>query len=92
MGAIPVAQIGYKQPPQPPIYPAASRARGEEGVATVLAWLKDAGTPAAIELANSSGFQRLDRAALQAAQGWQFNHPGTPTWVQIPVRFQLTEN
>lgn len=89
-GIVGVAALGFLAPPPPPPYPAASRARGEEGTALLLALVSQAGTPDALKLEQSSGFSRLDSAALAAAASWQFNGPRTPTWVRVPVRFALT--
>lgn len=47
-----------------------------------------------VELAQSSGADDLDRAALEAVRAWRFQ-PGTrgpapvEAWVKVPVRFQL---
>ncbi len=89
-GIVGVAALGFLAPPPPPPYPAASRARGEEGTATLLALVSQTGTPDELKLERSSGFLRLDHAALAAAATWQFNGPGAPTWVRVPVRFALT--
>lgn len=76
-------------PPPPPPYPAASRARGEQGVVRVMARVDGNGPPAGVKLADSSGFQRLDSAALNAVKTWQFAD-GRGEWVVVPVRFTLT--
>jgi protein TonB len=86
------AQLGFRTPPQPPHYPPASRARAEEGTTTVLALLVSQGGRAQeLKLERSSGYARLDHAALAAAARWEFNPPPAPTWVRVPVRFALTE-
>jgi periplasmic protein TonB len=47
-----------------------------------------------IEISTSSGFSRLDDAALSTVQGWRFV-PGTRAgipeamWVEVPIRFVL---
>ncbi len=85
------AELGFRAPPTPPAYPAASRAKGEEGTALVLAFLAaQGGQPTALKLERSSGFGRLDHAALAAAAEWDYNAPATPMWVRVPVRFALT--
>jgi protein TonB len=89
-GIVGVAALGFLAPPPPPPYPAASRARGEEGTAMLLALVSQTGIPDELKLERSSGFSRLDHAALAAAATWQFNGPGAPTWVRVPVRFALT--
>jgi protein TonB len=81
----------FLTPPPPPPYPAASRARGEAGVVHILARLVNDGAPVEVKLARSSGFDRLDGAALHAVRDWQFVARGE-AWVMVPVRFVLTEN
>jgi TonB family protein len=89
-GIMTASSLGFLVPPAAPAYPAASRARGEEGTALLLALVSAAGTPDELKLEHSSGYSRLDTAALSAAAGWQFNQPPIPTWVRVPVRFALT--
>jgi len=91
LGVIAANTLGFRSPPQPPTYPAASRSRAEEGTATILALLvQQGGKPQELKLEQSSGYSRLDRAALAAAAGWEFNPPPAPTWVRVPVRFALS--
>jgi protein TonB len=86
---MPITQIGFASPPTPAAYPTASRARGEQGTALLLAQVRQGGPASEIKLEQSSGFSRLDAAALAAARSWQFNAPKSPTWVRLPVRFAL---
>jgi protein TonB len=45
----------------------------EEGVVELRLELLQNGTVRALEVARSSGFRRLDEAALSAAKTWRFN-------------------
>ncbi len=78
----------------PPAYPRASRRLGEQGTVIVRVFISTQGTPEKAELRTSSGFDRLDQAALEAVQRWRFvpgRRSGTPEamWFNIPVRFAL---
>lgn len=90
-----VMQPRFRVPPALPIYPQAARQRRQEGTVIVEVQLSAAGVVQHIILLRSSGFPLLDRAALQAAQRWQFlsqqiNGQGISHTVRIPVRFNLT--
>ncbi len=50
-----------------PFYPGLSRRMGEEGKAFVRLYINEAGLVERVQLAQSSGIQRLDQAALDAA-------------------------
>lgn len=77
-----------------PLYPNVSRRLGEQGTVMLRVFVTLAGEPAQIELKSSSGFPRLDRAALNAVRGWRFS-PATrgdravDAWVLVPIRFSL---
>lgn len=83
----------YLNNPKPP-YPALSRRLGEEGVVLLRVYVSVNGQPEQIQLAKSSGYERLDDAALQAVSSWKFiparqGKIGVAAWVQVPVSFQL---
>ena len=71
-----------------------ARKLGLEGVVLLRVDVSAAGTPDKIYIAQSSGAQLLDEAAMKAVQGWTFvparrgetaiAHP-----VEVPIRFQL---
>jgi TonB family protein len=76
------------------VYPPESRLFGEEGTTKLRVLVDTQGLPKTIELAESSGFSRLDKAAIDAVKQWRFSpatKSGSPTtaWVIVPVRFQL---
>ena len=89
----PSADADYLKNP-PPGYPRISRRNGEQGTVIVRVFISTQGTPEKAEVRTSSGFARLDQAALEAVQRWRFvpgRRNGTPEamWFNIPVRFVL---
>ena len=89
----PSADADYLKNP-PPGYPRISRRNGEQGTVIVRVFISTQGTPEKAEVRTSSGFARLDQAALEAVQRWRFvpgRRNGTPEamWFNIPVRFIL---
>jgi protein TonB len=60
----------------PPTYPAVSRRFGEEGTVVLRVELDEHGHVSAARVATSSGFVRLDEAALTAVRSWQCR----PAW------------
>lgn len=77
----------------PPRYPAASLRRGENGTVTVRATIGLDGRPRDVEVAGSSGYRRLDRAATDAVRRWRF-HPAmsggqaVEASVNVPIEFK----
>ena len=55
-----------------PAYPAMSRRLGEEGRVLLLVRVTPQGLPDGVEVRESSGFARLDEAALVAVRQWRF--------------------
>jgi protein TonB len=78
----------------PPEYPEESRLAREEGLVVLRVKVTPQGEPAAVEIFCSSGYFRLDQAALRAVKQWRF-HPATfagrpvPSEIETPVRFRL---
>ena len=58
-----------------PAYPAMSRRRGETGTVILLVELDEQGSVAAARIDTSSGFERLDQAALAAVKTWRCQPP-----------------
>lgn len=90
---IPASAIQYLEPPAPE-YPRTSRRLGEAGLVVVRVYVDEAGLPRAVQIAQSSGFQRLDDAAASAVQKARFRpytENGVPTagWARIPIPFEL---
>ena len=73
----------------PPGYPLASRVRGEEGTAVLVAQVAN-GRVLSVSVETSSGFDRLDAAARFAVLRWTFASK-EPIRVRIPVSFRLTD-
>ena len=94
---VPVTQprfnADYLDNPKPP-YPSASRRMGEEGEVRLRVQVDAAGNAQQIELYRSSGFPRLDQAALDTVKQWRFiparqgDQPIT-AWVIVPIQFSL---
>lgn len=77
-----------------PAYPPASRRLGEAGTVVFRVLVDENGHPLQVEVTKSSGFTRLDDAALQAIRRWIFVSPtraGQPvrSWSRVQVRFRL---
>jgi len=78
----------------PPRYPLLAKRRRYEGTVLLDVLVSRSGMVDSIKLAQSSGHQVLDRAAIKAVREWSF-HPGKKgdeareMWVTIPIRFQL---
>lgn len=79
----------------PPKYPLESRRRREQGTVLLNVTLDAAGAVASVALARSSGFERLDKAALEAVRRWRWSptvRGGEPVAVRgiVEIPFELT--
>jgi protein TonB len=77
-----------------PGYPAFARRMGIEGEVMIKVLVSSQGTALKIEVAHSSGYEILDKAAAEAVKNWRFvpaKHGDSPVeeWVQVPVAFHL---
>lgn len=90
--------LDYPSKNTPPIYPKDSKLLKEEGTVLLLVLITTDGKVGVVEIKKSSGFQRLDVAAMEAVKLWTFNPAtvdGKPVekWFEIPITFKLkTEN
>jgi protein TonB len=80
---------------KPPSYPLESRRRHEQGTVVLMLLLSADGQVSTISVAESSGSERLDQAALAAVRKWRWAplvRNGQPVMVQGKVRipFLLT--
>ncbi len=78
----------------PPAYPASARQRGLEGRVVVRLVIRADGVPDDIRVAQSSGFDSLDNAAVEAIRQWRFEparRGGVPVAEErlAPVLFRL---
>ena len=76
----------------PPVYPKESQRRREYGTVVLLVLVDTQGHPAQIQVERSSGYSRLDAAALTAAEKFRFrpyevNGVAQPAQVRIPIGF-----
>ncbi len=81
---------------EPPLleYPRASRRAGESGRVLVRVYIDEAGLPRSVTLSQSSGYARLDEAALAAVRGARFrpyteNGRALAGYALIPLIFDL---
>lgn len=85
--------IEYLRAPAPQ-YPRAARSLGEEGRVLLKVLVDVGGQPREIEIAESSGYPRLDAAARTAiAQAlfkpYRKGGLAQPMWARVPIHFQL---
>lgn len=78
----------------PPPYPMTARVRGYEGIVLVSAEILAEGRVGNLKIKSSSGYDILDKSALDAVKTWKFDpakRMGRPViaWVDIPVRYVL---
>ena len=83
----------YLTNPKPP-YPSASRRMGEEGEVRLRVHVDTTGQAQQIEVFRSSGFPRLDQAALDTVKQWRFiparqGDQPVAAWVIVPIQFSL---
>lgn len=89
----PASHADYLNNPKPD-YPRLSQRLGEQGVVTLLVLVGVDGLPQKVEVKTSSGFERLDRAALDAVRQYRFvpgrrgNVPEAMP-VIVPIVFKL---
>ena len=90
---LPSTSAEYLQNP-PPAYPPTSRRLGEQGTVIVRVLIGADGVAQEAELRKSSGFDRLDRAALETVRKWRYvpgKRGGVPEamWFNVPINFVL---
>jgi periplasmic protein TonB len=87
------SEVAYLVPPVLQ-YPQASSERQESGTVLLKVLIGEDGKPRAIKVSKSSGYVRLDEAAINAIQKTRFKPPtsdGQPVsgYAQIPLTFEL---
>lgn len=108
--AIPTGDVGRAVETPPPVpatgprilassepsYPPSERRLGHEGSVQLRVRVDALGRPEAVEVARSSGYPRLDAAALDAVRSWRFvpaqaEGRAIAAWVTFTVTFRLTD-
>lgn len=77
-----------------PTYPSLSRRMSEQGTVMLRVFVNAVGDATRVDLKESSGFPRLDKAALEAVEGWKFvpakkGERAVAAWVVVPIKFSL---
>ena len=90
---IPPSAVQYLVPPAP-VYSRMSAKMRESGKVLVRVYIDEAGLPRNVQLATSTGFSRLDDAALAAVRSCRFkpyleNGVAVAGWAAIPIEFEL---
>jgi protein TonB len=88
-----ISDVQYVQAPQP-VYPAFSQRKREAGKVVVRVWIDPRGRAERAVVAQSSGFKRLDQAALEAVLAAIFkpyseNGHASYASALVPVNFEL---
>ncbi|MBC5785852.1 energy transducer TonB [Ramlibacter sp. USB13] len=90
---LPSSSADYLQNPKP-AYPPASKRLGEQGKVVVRVLIGVDGTAQDAQLKTSSGYERLDQAALETVRKWRYV-PGKrggvaeAMWFDVPIHFVL---
>lgn len=79
-----------------PEYPRLSRRMKESGTVLLRVRVSPEGRSAQVELNKSSGYERLDQAAVEAVRKWRFvpakqGEQAVSAWVLVPINFQLEQ-
>jgi len=90
---LPSSDADYLQNPKP-VYPALSKRLGEQGTVTVRVLIGTDGSAQQGEIQQSSGFDRLDQAALATVLKWRYvpgKRAGKPEtmWFVVPIAWVL---
>ena len=81
----------------PPAYPKAARQRGMQGQVVLLVEVSAEGRVSGLRVKTGSGFDILDRAAVEAVRNWRFvparrGAVAEAATVEVPIRFDLQQN
>jgi protein TonB len=80
-----------------PAYPSMARKMGHEGVVLLAAEILSDGRVGQLAVKKSSGHPTLDQSALDAVKKWKFipakwMGKAVSAWVDVPVKFQLSQS
>jgi TonB family protein len=87
--------VSYDYNPRPE-YPYIARRDGREGTVVLRVLVDEEGRSKSLEVNRSSGFEALDKAAMETVRRWRF-HPArygdrrVEAWVNIPIVFRLAD-
>lgn len=90
---LPSSKASYLNNP-PPVYPAISQRLGEQGQVMIRVLISKEGKATQGEIAQSSGYLRLDQAALETVLLWRYL-PGIrdgiaqDMWFTVPINYRL---
>ena len=90
---LPSSNADYLNNPRP-TYPPLSKRLGEQGKVLVRVFIETDGSASKAEIAQSSGFDRLDQTALDTVRRWRYvpgKRAGVPEamWFNVPINFVL---
>jgi protein TonB len=90
---LPSSDAAYLQNPTP-VYPQISKRLNEQGKVLVRVFINASGVPERTEIKRSSGFDRLDRAAVEYVMKCRYvagkvNGVAQGMWYDAPVNYQL---
>jgi protein TonB len=93
---LPSSDADYLQNPKP-VYPPISKRLGEQGKVVVRVLIGVDGSAQDAQLKDSSGYDRLDRAAIETARKWRYvpgKRNGVPEamWFNVPINFILEQS
>lgn len=77
-----------------PAYPSLSSRLGEQGRVLLRVFVNPDGGASQVEIRESSGFERLDKAARDTVRRWRFvparqGDKGVAAWVLVPISFSI---
>ncbi len=77
-----------------PDYPTASRRFSEQGLVLLRVLVSASGNTESVQVESSSGYSRLDQAAIKAVKMWSFipakrNNQPLSAYVLVPIKFSL---
>ncbi|WAK03687.1 energy transducer TonB [Methylobacter sp. YRD-M1] len=77
-----------------PVYPMVARRLGQQGKVLLHAMINTDGAVAQLDIHKTSGFSRLDQAALETVKHWRFvparrGGQAVAAWVIVPISFTL---
>lgn len=89
-----INDAAFRSRPTPPVYPKLALRKRQQGEALVQALVDPEGATLEVKLVRSSGFALLDKSALKAVRGWQFeaariDGAAISAWVEVPVAFTI---